>query len=151
MPGWLRGFLHSPGGVSGSARVPNPERLVQAYHQSASTLNLLRAFTKGGFAALDPATTQSSANGLLEFAGFAPAEAYDKNLTYRAGRCPARAYIDRLLPIVREEQKSKTISLSSKASKDSRAFSGELRCSSTKQTNTWSKDWAWNGASSKSA
>ncbi len=32
--------------------MPNPERLVQAYHQSASTLNLLRAFTKGGFADL---------------------------------------------------------------------------------------------------
>ena len=28
---------------------------------------------------------------------FAPGEAYDKNLTYRAGRCPARAYIERLL------------------------------------------------------
>ena len=27
---------------------------MQAYHQSASTLNLLRAFTKGGFADLDP-------------------------------------------------------------------------------------------------
>ena len=32
--------------------MPDPERLVQAYHQSASTLNLLRAFTKGGFADL---------------------------------------------------------------------------------------------------
>jgi 3-deoxy-7-phosphoheptulonate synthase len=34
------------------ARVPDPERLVQGYYQSASTLNLLRAFTKGGFADL---------------------------------------------------------------------------------------------------
>lgn len=33
-------------------RRPNPERLIQAYHQSSSTLNLLRAFTKGGFADL---------------------------------------------------------------------------------------------------
>ncbi|MEM7276254.1 MAG: 3-deoxy-7-phosphoheptulonate synthase class II [Actinomycetota bacterium] len=33
-------------------RRPNPDRLVQAYNQSASTLNLLRAFTKGGFADL---------------------------------------------------------------------------------------------------
>ncbi len=32
--------------------MPDPERLIQAYHQSASTLNLLRAFTKGGFADL---------------------------------------------------------------------------------------------------
>ena len=35
------------------SRVPDPQRLVQAYHQSASTLNLLRAFTKGGFADLN--------------------------------------------------------------------------------------------------
>jgi 3-deoxy-7-phosphoheptulonate synthase len=34
------------------ARIPDPDRLVSAYHQSASTLNLLRAFTKGGFADL---------------------------------------------------------------------------------------------------
>ena len=34
------------------ARVPDPQRLVRAYHQSASTLNLLRAFAKGGFADL---------------------------------------------------------------------------------------------------
>src|SRR5215210_585653 len=34
------------------ARVPDPERMVQAYYRSAATLNLLRAFTKGGFADL---------------------------------------------------------------------------------------------------
>ena len=34
------------------ARTPDPQRLVQAYHQAAATLNLLRAFTKGGFADL---------------------------------------------------------------------------------------------------
>jgi 3-deoxy-7-phosphoheptulonate synthase len=35
-----------------AARAPNPERLLTAYHQSASTLNLLRSFTMGGFADL---------------------------------------------------------------------------------------------------
>lgn len=35
------------------ARVPNPEKLVQAYNQSAATLNLLRAFAQGGFADLN--------------------------------------------------------------------------------------------------
>jgi 3-deoxy-7-phosphoheptulonate synthase len=35
-----------------SARVPDPNRLVTAYEQSVATLNLLRAFTKGGFADL---------------------------------------------------------------------------------------------------
>ena len=34
------------------SRKPNPERLIQAYNQSASTLNLLRAFAQGGFANL---------------------------------------------------------------------------------------------------
>ena len=34
------------------ARLPNPQRLLQCYHQAAATLNLLRSFTKGGFADL---------------------------------------------------------------------------------------------------
>ncbi|MCK5546217.1 MAG: 3-deoxy-7-phosphoheptulonate synthase class II [Rhodospirillaceae bacterium] len=33
-------------------RIPDPERMVQAYNQSASTLNLLRAFAQGGYADL---------------------------------------------------------------------------------------------------
>ena len=34
------------------ARTPNPERLLKVYNTSASTLNLVRAFTQGGFADL---------------------------------------------------------------------------------------------------
>ena len=34
------------------ARTPDPARLLRVYHQSAATLNLLRAFTSGGFADL---------------------------------------------------------------------------------------------------
>ncbi len=34
------------------SRTPNPQRMVDAYHASASTLNLIRAFTQGGFADL---------------------------------------------------------------------------------------------------
>jgi 3-deoxy-7-phosphoheptulonate synthase len=33
-------------------REPDPERMLKAYHQAASTLNLLRAFAQGGFADL---------------------------------------------------------------------------------------------------
>lgn len=33
---------------------------------------------------------------------FTPIEAYDKNLTFRGGRCPARAYMSRLAPLVRD-------------------------------------------------
>lgn len=34
------------------SRIPNPKRLVQVYNTSAATLNLVRAFTQGGFADL---------------------------------------------------------------------------------------------------
>ncbi len=35
-----------------AAREPDPERMIQAYNQSAATLNLLRAFAQGGYADL---------------------------------------------------------------------------------------------------
>ena len=48
----FRGHMVNDVAFNASARVPDPDRLVQAYHQSAATLNLVRAFTKGGFADL---------------------------------------------------------------------------------------------------
>ena len=48
----FRGHIVNGPGFDVAARMPDPDRLVQAYHQSASTLNLVRAFTKGGFADL---------------------------------------------------------------------------------------------------
>ncbi len=35
-----------------AARAPDPQRLIQSYSQAASTLNLVRAFSKGGYADL---------------------------------------------------------------------------------------------------
>ena len=35
------------------ARIPNPENMIKAYNQSSSTLNLLRAFSRGGLADLN--------------------------------------------------------------------------------------------------
>ncbi len=35
------------------ARIPDPERMIRAYNQSSSTLNLLRAFAQGGYADLN--------------------------------------------------------------------------------------------------
>ncbi|MGE0770528.1 MAG: alcohol dehydrogenase family protein [Cyclobacteriaceae bacterium] len=35
---------------------------------------------------------------------FSPAEAYDKNLTFRVGRCPARHLMERLVPVVQEKK-----------------------------------------------
>jgi 3-deoxy-7-phosphoheptulonate synthase len=48
----FRGHVVNDDAPTLEARVPDPTRLLTAYHQSASTLNLLRAFTKGGFADL---------------------------------------------------------------------------------------------------
>ena len=48
----FRGHMVNDETFDADARRPDPARLVTAYHQSASTLNLLRAFAKGGFADL---------------------------------------------------------------------------------------------------
>ncbi|HEV7864399.1 MAG TPA: 3-deoxy-7-phosphoheptulonate synthase class II [Acidimicrobiia bacterium] len=48
----FRGHIVNDPVFSAAARAADPNRLVDAYHQSASALNLLRAFTKGGFADL---------------------------------------------------------------------------------------------------
>ncbi len=38
------------------ARIPDPNRMVKGYYLAASTMNLLRAFTRGGYAALNRVT-----------------------------------------------------------------------------------------------
>jgi 3-deoxy-7-phosphoheptulonate synthase len=48
----FRGHIVNDDAPTPEARVPDPQRLIAAYHQSASTLNLVRAFVKGGFADL---------------------------------------------------------------------------------------------------
>ena len=35
---------------------------------------------------------------------FSPTAAYDKNVTYKTGRCPVRSYLDRLLKLVQDDQ-----------------------------------------------
>ena len=49
------------------ARRPDPQRMLRGYNQAAATLNLLRAFTKGGFADLNRVHQWN-----LEFIAFAP-------------------------------------------------------------------------------
>ncbi len=48
----FRGHMVNDEAFEAAARQPDPTRLITAYHQSAATLNLLRAFAKGGFADL---------------------------------------------------------------------------------------------------
>ena len=47
-----RGDIINSVEFNSAARIPDPERMLQAYHQSAATLNLLRAFAQGGLADL---------------------------------------------------------------------------------------------------
>jgi 3-deoxy-7-phosphoheptulonate synthase len=47
-----RGDIVNGAEFTASARTPDPQRLIEAYHQSAATLNLLRAFAHGGYASL---------------------------------------------------------------------------------------------------
>ena len=61
-----------------AARTPDPGRMLQAYHQSASTLNLLRAFAQGGFADLHQVNRWN-----LAFVESNPSHARYKRLTER--------------------------------------------------------------------
>ena len=107
--------------------VPDRLALAEAFgaraldYRSESPLEVLREMTegRGADAVLEvvgsPAATRTAVDlvrpgGVVASVGvhteehlaFAPAEAYDRNLTYRTGRCPARHYMERLLPLVCE-------------------------------------------------
>ena len=69
------------------ARVPDPERLLKAYGQSAATLNLIRAFSKGGYADL-----RNVHRWTLEFVGDAPQGARYKALADKISE--AMAFMD---------------------------------------------------------
>jgi 3-deoxy-7-phosphoheptulonate synthase len=45
-----RGDIINELDFTASARIPDPQKMLQAYTQSAATLNLLRAFSQGGYA-----------------------------------------------------------------------------------------------------
>lgn len=47
-----RGDIINGAEFNEAARIPDPDRMMEAYHQSAATLNLLRAFAQGGLADL---------------------------------------------------------------------------------------------------
>jgi 3-deoxy-7-phosphoheptulonate synthase len=47
-----RGDIINSNDFTQEAREPNPQRMIKAYHQSSATMNLLRAFSRGGLADL---------------------------------------------------------------------------------------------------
>jgi len=69
----VNGFEFTP-----EARRPDPERMVQAYNQSAATLNLLRAFAQGGYADLHEVHRWN-----LDFVATSPAAARYADLASR--------------------------------------------------------------------
>ena len=48
-----RGDIINGTEFTADSRIPDPERMLKAYHQASSTLNLLRAFAQGGLASLE--------------------------------------------------------------------------------------------------
>jgi 2-desacetyl-2-hydroxyethyl bacteriochlorophyllide A dehydrogenase len=107
--------------------VPERLELARAFgarpldHREESPVDALREMTngRGADAVLEavgsPAATRTAVDlvrpgGVVASVGvhteehlaFSPAEAYDRNLTYRTGRCPARHYLETLLPLVAE-------------------------------------------------
>lgn len=64
----FRGDIINEVRFDADARRPNPRRLLDAYNASASTLNLLRAFTRGGYADLKQVHTWNQ-----EFVSSSPA------------------------------------------------------------------------------
>jgi len=68
----FRGEIVNGFDFTAESRIADPRRLLKAYHTSASTLNLIRAFTQGGFADLrevhswNKGFAQSAANARYE-------------------------------------------------------------------------------------
>jgi len=65
-----RGDIINGIGFDEKARLPDPERMIMAYRQSAATLNLLRAFASGGFA--DLARVHEWTTGFMKQSEFYP-------------------------------------------------------------------------------
>jgi len=52
MPSYRGDMVNSPEATV-EARMPDPRRMLEGYYRAAATLNLVRSFTLGGYAALD--------------------------------------------------------------------------------------------------
>lgn len=92
-------------------------------YQKENPVELIREVTegRGADAALEVVGNQSAGRlafdlvrpgGIISTVGvhtekyvaFSPVEAYNKNITYKIGRCPARYYMEKLLPIVQSKK-----------------------------------------------
>lgn len=72
MPSYRGDMVNSPEPTP-DARIPDPRRMLEGYFRAAATLNLIRAFTRGGYAALDKIQSWSEAS----FGSFPASRKYD--------------------------------------------------------------------------
>jgi len=91
--------------------------------QKNDSLNMIREATegRGADAVLEVVGSPAAAKLAIQFVrpggiisvvgvhneehfAFSPNEAYDKNLTYKVGRCPARYYMEKLIPLVQKKK-----------------------------------------------
>ncbi len=116
-----------------------PDRLALAEQFGATPIHLL---SEDPVAVVKEATDGRGADGVMEVVGnqpamrlatdllrpggtiasigvhteetiaFTPGEAYDKNITFRSGRCPARHYMERLVPVVQAQRHDLTAIIS---------------------------------------
>ncbi len=92
------------------SRSPDEVEELLAETRGAGFLSVIEAVGSPAAAAL--AFRLTRAGGVLSTVGvhtsstfaFSPVEAYDRNLTLRIGRCPARALMERLVPLVRSRR-----------------------------------------------
>jgi len=73
IPSYRGDMVNSPEPTM-EARIPDPRRILEGYFRAAATLNLVRAFTKGGYAALDKIRSWSDAS----FGSFPASRKYDE-------------------------------------------------------------------------
>jgi 3-deoxy-7-phosphoheptulonate synthase len=83
IPSFRGHIVHSDEGTV-AARKPDAQRIVEAYFQSAATLNLLRALTKGGFADITQVHTWNR-----EFVASSPAGLRYEQLAHEIGHALA--------------------------------------------------------------
>lgn len=76
IPSYRGDMVNSPDPTL-EARTPDPRRILEGYFRAAATLNLVRAFTKGGYAALDKVRSWSEAS----FGSFPASRKYDELVT----------------------------------------------------------------------
>lgn len=94
------------GAIPVNASIDDPARIVNEITLGYGADAVLEAV--GSNYSLRLAYTLVRSGGTISMVGvnteptlpFSPTEAYDKNLTFKVGRCPARFYMEKLLPLV---------------------------------------------------